>query len=117
MLAQRNRLKSALLFEQTLAEQRLFSCPAFVVYALPAKLPRALVRIGFIVSKKVEKRATRRNKIKRRLRALSRAYLLSSTQWHTTVIIARQEAANWSFEALNHAFQQMAVVLQTQTQN
>ncbi|MBY0450876.1 MAG: ribonuclease P protein component [Cyanobacteria bacterium] len=113
MLAQRHRLKSALLFEQTLAEQRLFSCPAFVVYALPAKSPQAAVRIGFIVSKKVEKRATRRNKIKRRLRALSRAYLLPSAHWQTTVIIARQAAANWSFEALNSAFQQMAKVLQT----
>ena len=56
--------------------QRLYSCPAFLVLAHPnTVLPNGPV-FGFVISKKVHKRAVIRNRIKRQLRALVRYHFL-----------------------------------------
>jgi ribonuclease P protein component len=80
------RLQSRWLFRKTLSGLRFYACPSFVVMVLPhwnvthAEQARTLAtykpRIGFVVSKKVNKRATARNRLKRIVREHLRQHLL-----------------------------------------
>ena len=82
--------------------------------ALPAAVMQP--RIGFIVSKKVHKRSVCRNRVKRRLRELVRACLLSEnreclTKYRTLVFVARGNSVQTPFQRLRlkmeHCFQQL----------
>ncbi len=55
-------------------------------------------RLGVIVSKKVDKRATRRNKVKRRIREIFRKNKNLFAKTIDLVVIARQNAGSLSFE-------------------
>ena len=114
MLKQRFRLKSFRLFKQTLNGETLGVTPFFALMGLrhhPSFLAqqtdpnRLLPRFGFIVSKKVEKRATRRNRVKRWLREAVRTRLLpeqkdSLKQYRTIIIIARPKSLAAGFHSL-----------------
>lgn len=108
MLPQHSRLKSQALFKQALGGRRLFACGAFVMYGV-LRRPGALqpTRIGFIISKKTEKRAVRRNRIKRRLREIFRRQLLADpperlARYTAIVMIIRPAALDLAFGALAH---------------
>lgn len=59
------------------------------------------VRIGFTVSKKVDKRAVVRNRLKRRLREISREIILSQAQTGCDyILIGRQAAIDAPYETL-----------------
>ena len=91
MLKRRYRLKSPALFKRTLSATRLCANSSFVAYGLLQESTET--RFGFIVSTKVHKRATRRNKIKRWFREIIRKDILSVTpklSYRAVVIIARQ---------------------------
>ncbi|MBY0402295.1 MAG: ribonuclease P protein component, partial [Cyanobacteria bacterium] len=107
MLQKRYRLKSPRLFKYALRSKRLCVNRFFSVYALPLQdvSPRQrkpCTQFGLIVSKKVDKRANRRNLIKRRLREIIRTNFLlfhpsenPSTfflnQYQAVVVIARSD--------------------------
>jgi ribonuclease P protein component len=62
-------------------------------------------KIGFIVSKKIHKRAVQRNRIRRRLRELVRTSLLTErrqvlSQYKMLVFIARSGCVEASFQTL-----------------
>ncbi len=108
MLKKRYRLKSRGEFKKTLAGRRVCANDCFVLYGLaapPHGLP-ARVRFGFIVSRKVHKRAVVRNRIKRRLRELVRTHLLTPRfeaplqGFRAMVFIARIGAASLPFAEL-----------------
>jgi ribonuclease P protein component len=117
MLARRFRLKSAKLFTRTLNSQRLGGTRFFAVFGLThaAHIPleaRRPTRFGFIVSKKIHKRAVRRNKIRRRLREIVRRDLLSRhadllAPFSTIVIVARDGSLVASYEELRAALLQV----------
>jgi ribonuclease P protein component len=118
MLKKANRLRSQRDFKRTLAGQRLGANDCFAVYGLPCppspsgtdpatrgdRPPSG--RIGFIVSKKVHKRSTRRNRIKRRLREILRLWLLSEARrswladYRCIVVIARSGSVTASYREL-----------------
>lgn len=108
MLKKRYRLKSRSEFKRTLAGRRLCANDCFVLYGLsaPGGFQPGPVRFGFIVSRKVHKRAVVRNRIKRRLRELVRTYLLADAQarelgrFRAMVFIARLGALDTPFEQL-----------------
>jgi ribonuclease P protein component len=113
MLKKINRLKSRGDFKRTLAGRRLCINDCFVVYGLvahPSAGPFQAVmqpRIGFIVSKKIHKKAAYRNRIKRRLRELARTWLLSEKRetagrFRTLVFIARSGSLNASYHDLKN---------------
>jgi ribonuclease P protein component len=83
MLTKRNRLKSPAAFKRALRGKRLCSNNFFVIYTLPfpsyapPQPPARATRFGLIVSRKIDKRAVRRNRIKRRLREIIRTRLLT----------------------------------------
>lgn len=97
MLKKQYRLKSRPAFKKALQGRVFYSSRYLAVYAIPhhpnhvGKPPR----FGFIVSKKVDKRATRRNRIKRRLREAIRVTLLTPpmiaqvSRYQAIVLIAR----------------------------
>ncbi|MBK8190591.1 MAG: ribonuclease P protein component [Vampirovibrionales bacterium] len=107
MLPQRCRLKSTSLFRQALAGRRLFVCDAFVVYGVTQREEgkQNLPRFGLIISRKTEKRAVRRNLIKRRMREIIRRELLAVhaarlARYRAIVIIMRPPALTKPFETL-----------------
>jgi ribonuclease P protein component len=108
-------------FKRTLSGRRLCGNQFFVLYGLATspiagsfsdKPPFASgathpTRIGFIVSKKIHKRATQRNLIRRRLRELVRLYLQQTKAtgfqgYRTLVFIARPESLGVGFHDLKH---------------
>ncbi len=120
MLKKANRLRSQWDFKRTLAGARLGSNANFTLYGLSASLPRSYpnsaqataavapvgampLRIGFIVSKKVTKKASARNKIKRRMREIFRLWLRSQeerallTPYRSVVVIARSGSLELSY--------------------
>lgn len=120
MLPKPNRLKSKGEFKRALSGRRLCGNQFFVLYGLAAQptagsfgvenhLPSSTrpTRFGFIVSKKIHKRATRRNRIRRRLRELVRLHLKENQVnglqgYRAFVFIARPEALGAEFRDLRH---------------
>ncbi|MGE0199397.1 MAG: ribonuclease P protein component [Candidatus Melainabacteria bacterium] len=121
MLAKPNRLKSPRLFERLLrggrqtADRGAVVCLGknnlFVVYALRHD-PQftgvlAPTQFGLIVSKKIDKRAVVRNRIKRRLRDLIRRQVLpllarqASLPFRAVVIIARDGLKDAPFRLID----------------
>lgn len=76
MLSKKNRLTTNSSFKATYFKNRVASDEFFVLFAGKNKADESdNTKIGFVVSKKIDKRAVVRNKIKRRLREASAAYL------------------------------------------
>jgi ribonuclease P protein component len=101
MLRRRYRLKSAGLFKRALKAPKILETPYFSVFAVSGHSPR----FGFIVSRKIDKRATRRNRIRRRLRELVRTESLfqALTQYRAVVFVARPAALKASYSELKQA--------------
>lgn len=70
MLAKDNRLTKKKDFERILKTGRIFNTPYFRIRTLPNNL--AVSRVGIIVSTKVSKKATVRNRLKRQVREIFR---------------------------------------------
>ena len=127
MLKPVNRLRSSRDFKRALSGQRLGSNDCFAVYGLPLAQQKGLSalgnstgdvvqaameevsstpRIGFVVSKKVHKRAVRRNRIRRQLREIFRLWLLSNrhqatlSRYRVIVVIARSGALEQRYQDL-----------------
>jgi ribonuclease P protein component len=117
MLKKANRLKSAGAFKKALSQYPVHKNPYFSLFCLP--FPKAgngvfvenpvskpgLPKFGLIVSKKIDKRANRRNKIKRRLREIIRqdvipALLTENRNVGVGIILVRQGVLDASFQEL-----------------
>jgi len=124
VLKKANRLKSQGDFKRTLSGKRLCINDCFVLYGLAGQANSAgpffagpmQPRIGFVVSKKVHKRAVYRNLVRRRLRELVRTFLLSEkrevlAKYRTLVFVARVRCVDTPFERLqqkmHHCFRQL----------
>jgi ribonuclease P protein component len=128
MLKKPHRLKSAGAFKKALGQFPSHKNPYFSLFCLP--YPKAgngvfteshvstaqtlsKPRFGLIVSKKIDKRANRRNKIKRRLREILRhevipALLTENRNLGVAILLVRQGIQDASFQqlrlAVRHAF-------------
>lgn len=74
-----------------------------VVHYLADQSKQAFPLVGFIVSKKVTKKAVRRNRIKRQLRELIRRRLSEFPNGMMVVIRVKQSAQKKSYEELEQA--------------
>lgn len=104
MLPRAARLRRNRDFQAVYRVRRSWATPSLVLYmrALsPATPPR--MRLGFVISKKVAKRAHDRNKLKRRLREICRASLTASAangrSWDA-LFVARTSAPSLDFAEL-----------------
>ncbi len=94
MLNKRNRLKTNSSFKATYCQNRVVSDEFFVLFAGKNKQQDDVeTRIGFVVSKKIDKRAVVRNKIKRRMRESFRVYLKDRKIPYMSLILTAKEAS------------------------
>lgn len=124
MFPKRFRLQASWFFHKTLKEgMRYYACPFFVIMALPhwhetARLnalddPHYRPRIGFVTSKKVHKRAVKRNRLKRIVREWLRQHLWQDDRYDwkgvaSLAVVFRPDAVKVSevevLDRMRHAF-------------
>lgn len=111
MLKKKYRLRKSILFSAAFRLKNCKSNEFFIIYCgSNKKISTDPTKAGFVVSKKVHKRAVKRNKIKRRLReiyySLQRLNELPDKVQNSVsvVIIAKSAALNADFDELRKSF-------------
>lgn len=104
-LSQKHRLKGKYFFNRVKRLGRNFSSPHFFINIAPAKAPDEL-KFGFIVSTKIDKRATVRNSVRRQLAQVVYNNINSFPLGHHFVIVARPAASRSTYKELNFSMQQ-----------
>lgn len=92
MLKKINRLSKKHDFDLVFKQGKSVYSPYFVIKVLPNQLGR--IRFGIVVSNKVSKRATKRNLIKRRIRAILQKGLKPNRQGIDVVILTSPRLIN-----------------------
>lgn len=108
MLPKEERLKKNIGFTATFKLKRTVGNPLFFVAIGKKKTLDIPTKVGFVVSKKIHKRATKRNRIKRLLRAAYREArqkgdIESSQNWISIIFIARDEMLNTNYKEVYNA--------------
>ena len=98
MLAKINRLRKTEQIQGVFKKGRFCQNDFFVLRAV-AKNSGSL-RVAFIVSNKIDKRATARNKIRRRMREIIRAAFLEIKKEFDLVIVSKKSAASLSYQKM-----------------
>jgi len=98
MLPAPNRLKNDVDFKKVARFGRWSRTKVLTLKYAPNRLPVA--RFGIVVSTKVDKRATVRNRLQRRLREILRLKLSAIKPGYDLMLICRPEAKNLSYQAL-----------------
>jgi len=92
MLPKENRLKKRKDFDQAFKKGKSFN-ESFLFLKI-GKNSFKKSRFGFVVSQKISKKATERNKVKRRLREIVRKKLPSIKEGMDIILIAKPEIEN-----------------------
>lgn len=103
MLSLKNRLKKKKEFERVFKRGKGLKEDFLVLKLVKNNLPQS--RFGFIVGTKVSKRATLRNKLKRRLRELIRTRIEEIKTGYDIVLIAQpglEERDFWELEEITN---------------
>lgn len=104
MLKKEQRLKKSSSFKATYSQRRIVSDEFFVLYGGKNKeIPETPTRIGFVVSKKIHKRAVKRNRIKRLAREALRLAIKENTvknysSFQSLIYVAKENGLNLDFE-------------------
>jgi len=80
----------------------------FIIVKILTNKENILPKFAFIVSNKVDKRATARNKIKRRLRFIVSKYLKMIESDKSFILVAKNSAKNADFKSLENDFLKIA---------
>ena len=114
MLKKKYRLKKSISFSAAFRLKNCKSNEFFIIYRGCDKKNNAFpTKIGFVVSKKIHKRAVKRNKIKRRLREIYFSMMKSNElpqniqKAASVVVIAKSAALNADFQVLKISFQKL----------
>ena len=102
MLPRVSRLKRSRDFQAVYKRRASWASPALVLYVrfLTPREPQT-PRLGFVISKKIAKRAHDRNRLKRRLREISRHCLLpAAVRPYDALVVARPDAPAADFARL-----------------
>jgi ribonuclease P protein component len=95
VLPKQERLLKKREFDRVFRLKRSVASPCIVAYIMPSKAfqEQQLPKTGFIVGKKIHKKATKRNKIKRRMREAYRIIRAEKPEriknFHSIIFIAR----------------------------
>ena len=108
MLKQVNRLKSKRSYTATYNNKNIVSDENIVVYAGKIKTDENCpTRVGFVVSKKIHKRAVKRNKIKRLIRENIRLMLKNNefaklNNYQSLIFMAKEDILTKDFEEIRN---------------
>ncbi len=103
MLPRAARLKRKRDFDRVYQRRQSWATPALVLYVRARSPQEPSSRLGFVISKKVAKRAHDRNRLKRRLREICRLRLLPRTAAQRpfdALFVARSPATQAPFSSL-----------------
>lgn len=108
MLKQFNRLKNRRAYAATYNNKNIVSNESIVLYAGKIKTDKNCpTRVGFVVSKKVHKRAVKRNRIKRLIRENIRLMLKNNelaelNNYQSLIFMAKEDILNKNFEEIRN---------------
>ena len=100
------RLKNGKVFAYLRIKGQSNANKTLVLVHAPSKYP---LRVGFIVSKKVDNRAVIRNKVRRRLREAFRALIPFIKDNVNYIVIAREECRKATFEELSNSLLRLLI--------
>lgn len=101
MLTRTRRIAKEKDFNTILGRGRFVATPFFLLKYTNNDL--AYDRYGFVVSKKVSKKATERNKAKRRLRAIAQKNPYTAAHGRDMVFVVKKEIVHAPFNAIQEA--------------
>ena len=108
MLKKENRLKNRRAFSATYNNDNVASNNLMITYAGKEKTDKNCpTRVGFVVSKKVHKRATKRNRIKRLMREnirlmIKNKELATLDNYQSLIFMAKQNTLGKNFEEIRN---------------
>ena len=116
MLKQVNRLKRKSAYVATYNNKNVVSNNLIVLYAGKLKTDKNCpTRVGFVVSKKVHKRAVIRNRIKRLMRESVRLYIKNSnnfdTKYQSLIFVASAKLLNKSFKEVDSSINKIMSII------
>ena len=109
MLNKKNRLKNKVAYYATYKQNQSVSDGLFVLYVGKIKEEGEDTKFGFVVSKKVHKRAVKRNYIKRRAREVIRLILKDGYEFKvkSIIILARIGAVDKSYRQIEESIKEL----------
>ena len=108
MLNRENRLKSQKAYTATYSNRNIVSENEIILYAGKEKTDKNCpTRVGFVVSKKVHKRAVRRNRIKRLIRENIRLILKNKefpqlNNYQSLIFMAKEDISNKTLKEIRN---------------
>ena len=111
MLPKQFRLKKRIAFNATYRSGVSFHKNGITLFCGKKKSNDSLTKIGFVVSKKIHKRAVRRNRIKRLMRESVRLYIKSvpnfDTKYMSLVFVASTKLLDKNFADIDFAIKKL----------
>ena len=111
MLPKENRLKKRIAFNATYRTGLSFHKDGITVFCGKKKTIEMPTKIGFVVSKKIHKRAVRRNRIKRLMREAVRLYIKNcenfDTQYMSLIFVASSKLLDKNFKEVDNAIKKL----------
>ena len=111
MLPKEFRLKKRTAFNATYRTGTSFHKSGITLFCGKKKSYDSLTKIGFVVSKKIHKRAVKRNRIKRLMREAVRLHIKSipnfDTKYMSLIFVASTKLLNKNFTEVNFAVKRL----------
>ncbi len=93
MLAKKNRLQKNRDFQQLFKKTRPINCFHLTFWVGENKAKEQPIRFGFVVSNKIDKRATVRNALKRQLREIAMSLICELENGYDVVVTVKKNFA------------------------
>lgn len=115
MLPNENRLKKRIAFNATYRTGVSFHKDGITVFCGKKKTTDIPTKIGFVVSKKIHKRAVRRNRIKRLMRESVRLYIKEcekfDTQYMSLIFVASSRLLDKNFKEVDNGIKKLMSII------
>ena len=115
MLPKIFRLKKRTAFKATYRTGTSFHKDGITVFCGRKKSNESATKIGFVVSKKIHKRAVKRNRIKRLMRESVRLYIRDSiefdTKYQSLIFVATSKLLNKNFNEVDSGIKKIMSII------